>query len=75
MNSKGRPKGTGGIYKKREAYNKQVTTSDRQTDYMRGLSTSVGQACDAWLDKKGLKNKSWKEQNNEAFNKQKNGNR
>ena len=31
----------------------------------------VGKACDAWLDKKGLKTKSWKEQNNEALNKQK----
>tara|TARA_R100001443_G_scaffold79941_2_gene87012 strand:- start:3303 stop:3479 length:177 start_codon:yes stop_codon:yes gene_type:complete len=55
--------------------NKQVTTSDSHTDYMRGLSTAVGKACDAWLDKKGLKSKSWKEQNNETFKKQKNGNR
>ena len=38
---------------------------------MRGLSTLVGKACDVWLDKKGLKTKSWKEQNNEALNKQK----
>tara|TARA_B100001769_G_scaffold239921_1_gene206584 strand:- start:60 stop:242 length:183 start_codon:yes stop_codon:yes gene_type:complete len=53
------------------AYNKQQAHSDRQLDYMRGLSTTVGRACDAWLDKKGLKNKSWKEQNNEAFKKQK----
>jgi hypothetical protein len=56
---------------KKGAYNKQQTHSERQLDYMRGLSTLVGKACDAWLDKKGLKTKSWKEQNNEALNKQK----
>ena len=60
--NKGRPKGTGGIYKKREAYNKQVSHSDRQTQYITHLSKSVGEACDRWLDKKGLKGKSWKEQ-------------
>jgi hypothetical protein len=62
-NKKGRPSGTGGIYKKREAYNKQqVSTSDNQTNYMRGLSTTVGKACDEWLAKRGMKNLSWKEQ-------------
>ena len=60
--NKGRPKGTGGIYKKREAYNKQVSHSDRQTQYITHLSKSVGEACDRWLYKKGLKGKSWKEQ-------------
>jgi len=61
---------------KRGAYNKQVETSeDRQMKYITNLSKSVGEACDRWLAEKGLKGKSWKEQNNEAFNKQKNGNR
>ena len=60
---------------KREAYNKQVTTSDRQTQYITHLSKSVGEACDRWLAEKGLKGKSWKQQNNEMFNKNKNGNR
>tara|TARA_R100001198_G_scaffold16003_1_gene7695 strand:+ start:343 stop:534 length:192 start_codon:yes stop_codon:yes gene_type:complete len=59
---------------KREAYNKQVTTSDRQTQYITHLSKSVGEACDRWLAEKGLKGKSWKQQNNEMFNKKKNGN-
>ena len=61
---------------KRGAYNKQVETGeDRQMRYITNLSKSVGEACDRWLAEKGLKGKSWKEQNNEAFNKQKNGNR
>ena len=69
MAIKGRPAGTGGIYKKRETHNKQVSHSDRQTQYITHLSKSVGEACDRWLDKKGLKGKSWKQQNNEMFKK------
>ena len=60
--NKGRPVGTGGIYKKREAYNKQVTTSERQTAFITHLSKSVGEACDRWLEKRGMKGKSWKQQ-------------
>jgi len=60
--TKGRPVGTGGIYKKREAYNKQVSNSDRQTQYITHLSKSVGEACDKWLEKRGMKGKSWKQQ-------------
>ena len=60
--TKGRPVGTGGIYKKREAYNKQVSNSDRQTQYITHLSKSVGEACDRWLEKRGMKGKSWKQQ-------------
>jgi len=60
---------------KRGAYNKQVETSeDRQMKYITNLSKSVGEACDRWLAEKGLKGKSWKQQNNEMFNKKKNGN-
>tara|TARA_R100001443_G_scaffold106053_1_gene115291 strand:- start:1425 stop:1643 length:219 start_codon:yes stop_codon:yes gene_type:complete len=69
MAIKGRPAGTGGIYKKRETHNKQVSHSDRQTQYITHLSKSVGEACDRWLDKKGLKGKSWKKQNDEMFKK------
>jgi len=29
--------------------------------YLNNLSSSVNAACDAWLEKKGLKAKSWKE--------------
>ena len=60
---------------KRGAYNKQVETSeDRQMKYITNLSKSVGEACDRWLAEKGLKGKSWKQQNDEMFNKKKNGN-
>ncbi len=60
---------------KRGAYNKQVETpEDRQMKYITNLSKSVGEACDRWLAEKGLKGKSWKQQNNEMFNKKKNGN-
>ena len=61
---------------KRGAYNKQVETGeDRQMRYITNLSKSVGEACDRWLAEKGLKGKSWKQQNDEMFNKKKNGNR
>ena len=60
---------------KRGAYNKQVETpEDRQMRYITNLSKSVGEACDRWLAEKGLKGKSWKQQNDEMFNKKKNGN-
>ena len=61
---------------KRGAYNKQGETGeDRQMRYITNLSKSVGEACDRWLAEKGLKGKSWKQQNDEMFNKNKNGNR
>ena len=60
---------------KRGAYNKQVETGeDRQMRYITKLAKSVGEACDRWLAEKGLKGKSWKQQNDEMFNKKKNGN-
>ena len=60
---------------KRGAYNKQVETpEDRQMKYITNLSKSVGEACDRWLAEKGLKGKSWKQQNDDMFNKKKNGN-
>ena len=55
---------------KRGAYNKQVETpEDRQMKYITNLSKSVGEACDRWLAEKGLKGKSWKQQNDEMFKK------
>tara|TARA_Y100000361_G_scaffold115401_1_gene106082 strand:+ start:119 stop:304 length:186 start_codon:yes stop_codon:yes gene_type:complete len=57
---------------KRGAYNKQVETpEDRQMKYITNLSKSVGEACDRWLAEKGLKGKSWKQQNDEMFKKKK----
>ena len=53
----------------RGAYNKQVTHSDREMRYITNLSKSVGEACDRWLAEKGLKGKSWKQQNDEMFKK------
>ena len=56
--------------------NKQIETKeDRQMRYITNLSKSVGEACDRWLAKKGLKGKSWKQQNDEMFKRNKNGNR
>ncbi len=51
------------------------TPEDRQMKYITNLSKSVGEACDRWLAEKGLKGKSWKQLNDEMFNKNKNGNR
>ena len=67
MAIKGRPAGTGGIYKKREAYNKQVSHSDREMRYITNLSKSVGEACDRWLEKRGMKGKGWRQQNDDHF--------
>ena len=51
------------------AYNKQVTRTDRQMQYMTNLSKSVGEACDRWLERRGMKQKSWRQQKNEDFKK------
>ena len=57
---------------KRGAYHKQLETpEDRQMKYITNLSKSVGEACDRWLAEKGLKGKSWKQQNDEMFKKKK----
>ena len=52
-----------GPYKKRRS--DKAGGEDKQTNYMRGLSTQVREACDKWLDKRGLKTKSWKQQREE----------
>ena len=56
-----------GPYKARRT--DKAGSEDKQTNYMRGLSVQVREACDAWLDKRGLKNKSWKQQQDEAAKK------
>ena len=33
-------------------------------NYMQGLSAMVNKACDEWLEKRGMKKLSWKEQQN-----------
>tara|TARA_R100000995_G_scaffold48632_2_gene23323 strand:- start:445 stop:612 length:168 start_codon:yes stop_codon:yes gene_type:complete len=47
------------------------TKEDRQMRYITNLSKSVGEACDRWLAEKGLKGKSWKQQNNDMFKRKK----
>ena len=56
-----------GNYKPRRS--DKAGSEDKQTNYMRRLSVQVREACDAWLDKRGLKNKSWKQQQEEAAKK------
>jgi len=45
----------------------QEKQSDKEMRYITNLSKSVGKACDKWLAEKGLKGKSWKQQNNDHF--------
>ncbi len=49
----------------------QQTTQEKHLAYQRSLSRVVGEACDKWLDKKGLKTKSWKDQNDNHFKRNK----
>ncbi len=50
---------------------KEVTPEEKQTNYMRGLSAMVNKACDEWLEKRGMKNKSWMQQKKENAAKKK----
>ena len=56
--NKGRPVGTGGIYKERGAYatkhKGQESIQEKHINYMRGLSTVVGEACDRYFKRKGM---------------------
>ncbi len=56
--NKGRPVGTGGIYKERGAYatrhKGQESIQEKHMNYMRGLSTVVGEACDKYFERKGM---------------------
>ncbi len=45
----------------------QEEQSDKEMRYITNLSKSVGNACDKWLAAKGLKGKSWKQQNDDHF--------
>ncbi len=58
-----------GPYKARRS--DKAGTEDNQMTYMRGLGTQVRKACDEWLDKRGLKNKSWMQQKEEDAKKKK----
>jgi len=58
-----------GPYKKRRS--NKAGTEDNQMIYMRGLSTQVRKACDEWLDKRGLKAKSWMQQKEDGAKKKK----
>ena len=73
---KGRPAGTGGIYKQRGSYatrfKGQESIQERHAKYMRGLSTVVGNACDEYFRRKGMPiSLSWAEQIKQKKQKQK----
>tara|TARA_R100001591_G_scaffold100964_1_gene107585 strand:+ start:275 stop:484 length:210 start_codon:yes stop_codon:yes gene_type:complete len=62
--NKGRPVGTGGIYKKR-GYHRSVynTCGEKQVNYMKNLSTEVKRACDAFFKSRDMPlSKGWKEE-------------
>jgi len=56
-----------GPYKARRS--DKAGSEDKQTNYLRGLSSLVNKACDEWLDKRGLKNKTWMQQKEERAKK------
>jgi len=58
-----------GSYKPRRS--DKAGAEDNQMIYMRGLGTQVRKACDEWLDKRGLKAKSWMQQKEEGVKKKK----
>tara|TARA_Y100000592_G_scaffold59175_1_gene92623 strand:+ start:329 stop:571 length:243 start_codon:yes stop_codon:yes gene_type:complete len=73
---KGRPAGTGGIYKQRGSYatrqKGQESIQEKHMSYMRGLSTVVGEACDRYFERKGMKKAlSWSAQAKEEKEKRK----
>ena len=41
--------------------NGKINTSNSREGYSLGLAKSVAQACDAWLEKRGMKNLAWKD--------------
>ena len=69
--NKGRPVGTGGIYKQRGDHKSTYNTcGEKQVNYMRNLSTEVKRACDAFFVSRNMPlTKGWKEQANEKRNK------
>ena len=46
---------------KKGLYNKQRTITSRE-NYMWGLAKSVGDACETWLEGRGLKTQGWRQQ-------------
>ena len=45
----------------------QVKDGDREMRFITNLSKTVGEACDRWLEKRGMKGKAWRQQNNDHF--------
>lgn len=50
---------------------KEVAPEEKQMNYMRGLSTTVGKACDEWLRKRGVGPQDWRSKKNESFRRRK----
>jgi len=46
---------------KKESHHKRKTVTSRE-NYMWGLAKSVGDACEVWLEGRGLKTLGWKQQ-------------
>jgi len=46
---------------RKESHHKQKTVTSRE-NYMWGLAKSVGDACEVWLEGRGLKSLGWKQQ-------------
>jgi hypothetical protein len=46
---------------KKESHHKPKTMTRRE-NYMWGLAKSVGEACEVWLEGRGLKSLGWKQQ-------------
>jgi len=46
---------------KKTSYHKPITMTRRE-NYMWGLAKSVGDACEAWLEGRGLKTQGWRQQ-------------
>tara|TARA_R100001244_G_scaffold125102_1_gene95053 strand:+ start:73 stop:249 length:177 start_codon:yes stop_codon:yes gene_type:complete len=51
---------------------KEPVTTNTRLGYSHGLAKSVGQACDVWLEKRGMKSLAWKDQKNKLDYKRRN---
>ena len=47
---------------KKGRYSKEHVKQTRKGVSIKNLSSSVGKACDAWLEARGMKSSTWKEQ-------------
>jgi len=55
---------------KKTSYHKPITMTRRE-NYMWGLAKSVGDACEAWLEGRGLKTQGWRQQKSNGKNQKK----